>query len=224
MLISPSLMCMDIWRIQEQITYLDKVADMLHVDVFDGKYAKNFCYSPSFVKQIRPYTKLPIDVHLCVEEPQNFFEMFANAGANVLCVHADQIFRDAYRQIESIHDLGCKAGIVLNPALPLSFAEPYLHLVDKLTIMTIDIGFAGQQLIPDTLDKIRGAIRYREERGCSYLVEADGQCNRQNFRRVMDTGVDIMVVGTSGLFGLADTIQESWSIMQQNITSARDSR
>lgn len=220
MKISPSLMCMDIWRIQEQITYLDKVADMLHVDVFDGRYTKNFCYSPNFVKQIRPYTTLPIDVHLCIENPQDFFGAFVEAGADLLCVHADQIYRDAYRQITTIHDMGCKVGIVLNPAIPLSMVEPYLHLVDKLTVMTIDVGFAGQQLIPDTLKKIRSAVQYREAHGCHYLVEADGQCNQKNFRRIIDTDVDVMIVGASGLFDLADTIEESWAIMRKNIANA----
>ena len=213
-------MCMDIWKIQEQISFLNSVADMLHVDVFDGRYAKTFCFSAGFVEQLAPHTSLPIDVHLCVENPHEYYESFSRAGASSLCVHADCIYRDAYRQISTIHDLGCKVGVVLNPAVPLAMAEPYLHLIDKLTIMTIDIGFAGQTLIPDTLEKIRQAIFYREERGYHYLVEADGQCNRKNFRQILDTAVDIMIVGASGLFQLADTIEDCWAIMRQDIANA----
>ena len=220
MKISPSLMCMDIWKIQEQISFLNNVADMLHVDVFDGSYTKNFCFSADFVKQLSPHTTLPIDVHLCVENPGEFYDSFARAGASTLCVHADRIYRDAYRQIATIRDLGCQVGVVLNPAVPLSMAEPYLRLIDKLTIMTVDVGFAGQALIPDTLEKIRQAVRYRNEHGCGYLVEADGQCNRKNFRRILDTGVDVMIVGASGLFHLADTIEASWAIMCQDIANA----
>jgi D-allulose-6-phosphate 3-epimerase len=212
---------MDIWKIKEQIRFLNTKADLYHIDVFDGHYVKNFCFSPDFVAGLRPHTQLPLDIHLCISAPQDFVDTFIKSGSDYISVHADVVYKDAFRQIESIKNRGAKVGIVLNPAVPLKLVQPYIGLVDKLTIMTIDIGFAGQRLIPCTLDKIREAVHVRQKGGYSYLIEADGQCNKENFKSLIEAGVDIMIVGRSGLFLLHDSIEKAWDIMTGNIFDAK---
>lgn len=152
-LFSPSLMCMDLTKFNEQITILNSRADMYHVDIMDGHFVKNITLSPFFISQLRTVTALPIDAHLMVEKPEDFIDMTAEAGADYISVHAETINRAAFRLIHKIKDHGAKVGIVLNPATPLEWISPYVHLIDKLTIMTVDPGFAGQPFIAEMTKK-----------------------------------------------------------------------
>jgi D-allulose-6-phosphate 3-epimerase len=131
-------------------------------------------------------------------------------------MHAELLDGLAFRLIDQIHDAGLKAGVVLNPETPIEAIFPYIELVDKITIMTIDPGFAGQRFIESTLDKIVDLRKLREEKGYQYLIEMDGSSNRKSFKRIDAAGPDVYIVGRSGLFGLDESIEKSWEIMSKD--------
>lgn len=212
---SVSLMCMDLLNIKEQLKILNEKADLYHVDIMDGHYVKNITLSPSFIKAIKPATKLPIDVHLMTEFPEDYIDEVADAGATYICPHAETINKDAFRVINHIKDSGCKVGVVLNPATPFSYIEHYVHLIDKLTIMTVDPGFAGQPFIEEMLEKIKVAKKCKEENNFNYLIEIDGSCNERTFKRLYDAGAEVFIVGSSGLFNLDKDLSKAYDKMQQ---------
>lgn len=207
-------MCMDILRAKETLDILNERADLLHVDIMDGHFVKNITLSPDFVKGIRPATNLEIDCHLMVTDPADYVEALAKAGATYICPQAETINSQAFRIINQIKSLGCKFGIVLNPATPLDYIREYIHLVDKITIMSVDPGFAGQPFIPEMLNKVREAKRLKDEKGYKYLIEIDGSCNERTFKEMYDAGVEVFIVGSSGLFGLDDDVAKAWDKMR----------
>lgn len=221
---SPSLMCMDLLNIKEQIEILNERADFYHVDIMDGHFVKNITLSPDFVKAISPVCKAPLDCHLMVTEPDNYIESLAAAGAAYICPHAETINSDAFRIINKIKSVGCKVGVVLNPATPLSYIKHYIHLLDKITIMTVDPGFAGQPFIREMLDKIREAKALKEENGYQYLIEVDGSCNESTFKDLYEAGTEVFIVGSSGLFNLDQDLKIAWDKMISNIEKATGSK
>lgn len=136
---NPSLMCMDLLNIKEQLQILNTRADFFHVDIMDGHYVKNITLSPDFCRAIRPVCQIPLDCHLMVTTPDDFIEPLAKAGAGYICPHAETINADAFRIVNKIHSLGCKVGVVLNPATPVSYIRHYIHLLDKVTVMTVTL-------------------------------------------------------------------------------------
>lgn len=210
---SPSLMCMDLLKIREQIHILNAHADLYHIDIMDGHFVKNITLSPDFVKAVSRISKAALDCHLMVTDPDDYIIPLAQAGAAYISPHAETINSDAFRILHKIHELGCKAGIVLNPATPLSYIQHYLHLVDKITIMSVDPGFAGQAFIREMLDKIREAKRLKIQNGYHYLIEVDGSCNAATFQELREAGVEVFIVGNSGLFQLHEDLDIAWDMM-----------
>lgn len=210
---SVSLMCMDLLNIKEQINTLNEKADLYHVDIMDGHYVKNITLSASFIKAIQPVAKIPIDVHLMTEYPEDYIDELAASGATYICPHAETINKDAFRIINHIKSTGCKVGVVLNPATTFSYIEHYIHLIDKLTIMTVDPGFAGQPFIVEMLDKIKIAKEYRKEHNLNYLIEIDGSCNEKTFKELYNAGADIFILGSSGLFSLDEDLTKAYDKM-----------
>lgn len=219
--ISPSLMCMNLMEIKQQLAVLDTRADFLHIDIMDGHYVKNITLSPFFIEQIRPHTKVALDVHLMVEEPTDFIEVIAKAGADYICPHAETINRDAFRVINQIRSLGKKVGVVLNPATPVSYIHHYIHLLDKITVMTVDPGYAGQPFITEMVKKIEELRDLKARHGHSYLIEIDGSCNQRTYRTLLAAGAEVLIVGTSGLFNLDDNLETAWDQMMDNIGQAK---
>lgn len=217
---NPSLMCMDLLKIKEQIQILNTRADMFHVDIMDGHYVKNITLSPDFCKAIRPVCSIPLDCHLMVTNPENFIEPLAHAGAGYICPHAETINADAFRMVDKIRSLGCKVGVVINPATPVSYIQYYIHLLDKVTVMTVDPGFAGQPFIRGMLDKIRELKKLKEEKGYEFLIEVDGACNQSTFRDLEKAGTEVFIVGTSGLFNLNQDLAKAWDQMVANFNQA----
>ena len=210
---SPSLMCMDLTKFKEQVDILNERADFYHVDIMDGHFVKNITLSPFFVEQLNKITKLPIDVHLMVEFPGDYIDELAKSGATYICPHAETINKDAFRVINKIKSLGCKAGVVLNPSTPVEWIKYYIHLVDKITIMTVDPGFAGQPFIPEMLEKIKELKKIKEENNYSYLIEIDGSCNERTFKRLTSAGAEVLIVVSSGLFNLEEDLVVAWNKM-----------
>ena len=179
----------------------------------DGHFVKNITLSPDFVKAISKAVKIPMDCHLMVTDPDDYIESLAQAGAGYICPHAETINSDAFRIINKIRANGCKVGVVLNPATPLSYIQHYIHLVDKITIMSVDPGFAGQPFIREMLDKIAEAKRLKEEHGYKYIIEVDGSCNANTFKDLAAAGTECFIVGSSGLFNLDEDLTIAWDKM-----------
>ncbi|MBS6558740.1 MAG: ribulose-phosphate 3-epimerase [Clostridiales bacterium] len=199
---SPSLMCMNLGKMKEQFTIMDNYIDLYHVDIMDGHFCKNMALTPGLIKSFRENTKKDMDVHLMTTNPSDWIEMCAKSGATYISPHAETINTDAFRTMQLIQSLGCKCGVVLNPATPLSYVESYLEYIDILTIMTVDIGFAGQKFIDQMYEKIIQAKEIREAKGYHYKIQIDGHCNKENYRQLVEAGADVLVVGNAGLFGL----------------------
>ena len=217
---NPSLMCMDLLNIKEQLQILNTRADFFHVDIMDGHYVKNITLSPDFCRAIRPVCQIPLDCHLMVTTPDDFIDPLAKAGAGYICPHAETINADAFRIVNKIHSLGCKVGVVLNPATPVSYIRHYIHLLDKVTVMTVDPGFAGQPFIREMLEKISELKELKEEKGSGYLIEVDGSCNERPFGDLAKAGTEVFIVGTSGLFNLDKDLETAWDKMMDNFNKA----
>ena len=215
MMFSPSLMCMDLLSMKEQVEILNERADFYHVDIMDGHFVKNITLSPFFVSNLKRISKLPIDVHLMTEYPDDYIEELAKSGADYICPHAETINKDAFRIINKIKGFGCKAGIVLNPATPIEWIKYYIHLLDKITVMTVDPGFAGQPFIPEMLDKIKELKELKEKNGYNYLIEVDGSCNERTFDILTEAGAEVLIVGSSGLFNLDSELPKAWDKMME---------
>lgn len=213
---SPSLMTMDLNKFKEQIEFLNNHVDSYHIDIMDGHYVPNITLSPWFIDEVRKISNLPMSAHLMVEDQSFWVDQLIEQKCEWICMHAELLDGLAFRLIDKIHDAGLKAGVVLNPETPIEAIFPYIELVDKITIMTIDPGFAGQRFIESTLDKIVALRELREEKDYNYVIEMDGSSNRKSFKRIDAAGPDIYIVGRSGLFGLDEKIENSWEIMKKD--------
>ncbi|MDR0551825.1 MAG: ribulose-phosphate 3-epimerase [Spirochaetaceae bacterium] len=213
---SISLMCIDYLNIKEQVQILNTKADYYHIDIMDGHFCKNITLSPDFMRSVKKIARLPFDVHLMVEYPNDFIDLVRDAGADIISPHAETINTDAFRVINKIKSLGAKAGVVLNPATPLEYIKHYAGRLDLITIMTVDVGYAGQKFIPEMLDKIRQCKEWKAKYGWNYKISIDGSCNASTFKMLQDAGAEIYILGTSGLFALDSNLNTAWDKMKQN--------
>ncbi|MBY4797185.1 ribulose-phosphate 3-epimerase [Collinsella sp. AGMB00827] len=210
-LIAPSLMCIDVLRVSQELPVMDQAFDLYHVDVMDSHFCPNMALTPAFANSLRKASSIPMDVHLMVENPTLFTEMFQLGEQDCLSFQAETIERNAFRLIKRVREKGNQFGVVLSPATPLATTAAYLDQVDILTIMTVDTGFAGQTFIPAMLDKIAEARSVRAERGLNFKIQIDGQVNMSTYKTLYEAGADILVVGNSGLFDLKPTLPEAIS-------------
>ncbi len=179
-----------------------KGADWIHVDVMDGRFVPNLTIGPVVVKAIRPVTKLPLDVHLMIVEPERYIEDFAKAGADTITVHVEAS-PHLHRTIQRIKDLGVKAGVALNPHTPESALDYVLGDLDLILVMSVNPGFGGQSFIPGVVDKIRNLRRRIEQSGRDNQevdIEVDGGINAQSAPTVTAAGANLLVAG-SAVFG-----------------------
>lgn len=216
---SPSLMCMDLTKFKEQVEVLNERADFYHVDIMDGHFVKNITLSPFFIEGLKKISTLPIDAHLMVEKPEDFIDMVIDAGAEYISLHAETINGKAFREIQKIQERGRKFGVVLNPETPIETIMPYIHHVDKLTIMTVDPGFAGQKYISEMIAKIKQAKELKDKHNYKYLITIDGSCNKNTFKELVDAGAEVLVIGSSGLFNLDEDLTNAWDLMMETFNS-----
>ncbi|MBQ8029600.1 MAG: ribulose-phosphate 3-epimerase [Clostridia bacterium] len=211
---SPSLMCMDFLDIRSQIETLNPLCDFFHVDIMDGHYVKNITLSPDFVRAVSTVSKKDLDCHLMVEHPEDYVETLASAGASCIMPQAETINSQAFRILNKIKSCGCKTGVVLNPATSLFEIEYYIQKLDKITVMTVDVGYAGQPFIEEMLSKIEFLSNLKKERGYKFILEVDGSCNEKTFKKLYKAGAECFVVGTSGLFSKNKNLTKAWDIMR----------
>jgi len=195
--IAPSILSADFAKLGEEVAAVEKGgADYIHVDVMDGHFVPNITIGPLVVDAIRPVTKLPLDVHLMIENPDQYIEAFAKAGADYISVHVEAC-RHLHRTIQMIKSFGIKAGVVLNPATPVEMIQHVIQDVDLVLLMTVNPGFGGQEFIPEVLPKIRKVKQMAEEKGLNIEIEVDGGVNPETARQCMEAGANVLVAGSA---------------------------
>ena len=201
--IAPSILTADFGRLAEEVKAAELGgADMLHLDVMDGRFVPNITIGPAVVASIRKTTRLPFDVHLMIENPERFIDGFAGAGADAITVHVEAATH-LHRTVAMIREKGLHAGVSLNPATPLALVEPILPDIDLLLVMTVNPGFGGQKFISGMIPKISAAKRMIQRAAPEVLLEVDGGVHLKNIRSIADAGADILVAG-SAIFGSRD--------------------
>ncbi len=192
-LLSASILSADFTRLGQQIAEAEKGgADWIHVDVMDGHFVPNLTMGPFIVKACRQVTQLPLDVHLMIESPENLLEAFAEAGATNLTVHVETC-PNLHRTLQTIRELGCKAGVVLNPATPASLVEPVLHMVDLVLVLSVNPGYSAQMFLPEVLQKIASLRRDLDQINPGAWLEVDGGINTQTLPLVIEAGANVLV-------------------------------
>jgi len=194
-IVAPSILAADFSRLGDEIERVEAAgADWIHCDIMDGHFVDNISFGPEIVKVVRGLTSLPLDVHLMIEHPDHYVPRFVKAGANSITVHVEP---EAKHDIEStllqIREIGCRAGLTLNPETPFDLIEPFLHKIDLLLIMTVHPGFGGQSFRADQMHKVKRArslIRKLD-------IEVDGGINADTARLSIENGANVLVAGTS---------------------------
>lgn len=215
--IAPSILSADFAKLGEEVVEVERSgANWLHVDVMDGHFVPNITFGAAVMGAIAPLTKLPLDVHLMIENPEQYIPAFAQAGAHLITVHQEACIH-LHRVVHLIKEHGVKAGVAINPATPVSAIREVLEDVDLVLVMTVNPGFGGQAFIPSTLRKIKELKELREELGLKQLrIEVDGGISAATAPLVVEAGADVLVAGNA-VFGRSDrseAIQEIRSSLQ----------
>jgi ribulose-phosphate 3-epimerase len=214
-LIAPSILSADFGRLAEEIKTVEAAgADVIHVDVMDGHFVPNITVGPVVVEAVRKVTTLPIDVHLMIENPQNYVANFVKAGATWISIHAEEGYH-LDRTLNLIKDLGVKAGVVLNPATPVTQAFSVLGIIDFVLLMTVNPGFGGQKFIPYCKEKIKILKKEIQTRQLAVMIEIDGGVKTSNIGELSVYGADVFVAG-SAIFESGD-YKKTITEMKKNI-------
>lgn len=196
-LISSSILSADFAHLADQIQEVEAGGvDWIHIDVMDGSFVPNITMGPFIVETCRRITRLPLDVHLMIENPERHIESFASAGASNLSIHIENT-PHVFRTIEHIQSLGCKAGIVLNPGTPANRIEAVVPVVDFVLVMTVNPGFSGQKFIPETVKKVDQVRQILADLGSQALIEVDGGITPETLPQVYAAGARLIVAATA---------------------------
>ena len=195
--IAPSILSADFAKLGEEIRDVENGgADYIHVDVMDGHFVPNITIGPLIVEAIRPVTKLPLDVHLMIEKPDDYIEAFAKAGADYITVHVEACTH-LHRTIQLIKSFGVKAGVVLNPATPVSWIQPIIEDIDMVLLMTVNPGFGGQKFIESVLPKISEVKALADMYNPDLEIEIDGGVNEVTAKLCIERGATVLVAGSA---------------------------
>ena len=201
--LAPSILSADFSKLAEDVAAIERGgADYIHVDVMDGHFVPNITYGPVVMKSLLDKTNLPFDVHLMIENPDDYLEDFMTPNTEYITVHQEAC-KHLHRTVQHIKSLGVKAGVSINPATTLATLDYILEDVDMILIMSVNPGFGGQKFIPSALDKIMELEEIRRSEGLDFVIEIDGGVNLDNVQKIASAGTDIIVAG-SAIFKTAD--------------------
>ncbi len=201
-----SILASDFARLGEEIATAERGGGtIVHVDVMDGHFVPNITFGPPMVAAIRPITRLPLDCHLMIENPDAYIQAFAEAGADMICVH-QEVCRHLHRTLQLIEQYGVKPAVVINPATPVETLIEVLPMVHHVLVMSVNPGFGGQKFLPLALDKIAHLTELREEMGLNFRIEVDGGVAHDTVARVVEAGADMLVAG-SAIFAPGNSVQ-----------------
>lgn len=202
-IIAPSILSADFASLKEDILRVESAgAEWIHCDIMDGHFVPNISYGPMIVDQVNKMTDLPLDVHLMITEPSRYLEQFAKAGADIITVHADAC-EDLEATIDTIHKLGCKAGVAVNPDKEISLFADLIEKIDMVLIMSVYAGFGGQSFIPDVMEKVSAVRQLADDKGLTLDIQVDGGVNGETASVCREAGANVLVAG-SYVFGGED--------------------
>ena len=211
--LAPSILSGDFARLGEQVRSAGEGGgSVIHVDIMDGHFVPNLTLGPPVVKSLRQVTKLPLDCHLMIENPDQYIPDFADAGASWISVHYEAC-RHLNRTLHLTKSHGCLAGVVINPATPVDALSEVLDIVDYVLVMSVNPGFGGQRFIPSTLHKMRKLAEIRGERGLGYRIEVDGGVSLETVAEVVQAGAEILVAGNA-VFGKGDPSKNAQGLLR----------
>jgi ribulose-phosphate 3-epimerase len=207
--VSPSMMCADFIKLGSELDILrEEGADYLHVDVMDGHYVPNFTLGPDFCEKISAYSRMPLDIHLMIENPDAHVGLFARFPNAIISIHPETS-RHPLRTIDVIRGFGARAGISIDPAMPLGACIEILPHVDLACVMTVNPGYAGQTLVPNTIEKIRQLAALVSEKGWNLEIEVDGNVSWANIPKMIEAGAEVLVAGSSSLFEKGGSLRDN---------------
>lgn len=201
--IAPSILAADYANFASELKRIEETsAEYVHIDIMDGQFVPNISFGADVVASMRKHSKLVFDCHLMVVNPERYVDAFAQAGADIMTIHAESTLH-IHGALQKIKAAGMKAGIVINPGTPISAIEPVLSLVDQVLIMTVNPGFGGQAFIPEMLEKVQKVARIRDEKGYDFDIEVDGGVDNKTIKACYQAGANVFVAG-SYLFKASD--------------------
>lgn len=196
-LIAPSILTADFSNLSLPVRYAEMGgADMIHCDIMDGHFVPNITFGPVLLKAIKKITKLPLDVHLMIEDPDKYIDAFAKNGAGIITVHQETCVH-LNRTVQHIKEAGVKAGITINPSTPVSMLEEIAEYADLILIMSVNPGFGGQKFLESSIRKIRETVQLRNRLNADFLIEVDGGINTGNIKNIANAGCDVFVIGSA---------------------------
>lgn len=201
--IAPSILAADYANFASELKRIEETsAEYVHIDIMDGQFVSNISFGADVVASMRKHSKLVFDCHLMVVNPERYVDAFAQAGADIMTIHAESTLH-IHGALQKIKAAGMKAGVVINPGTPVSAIEPVLSLVDQVLIMTVNPGFGGQSFIPEMLEKVAKVAQLRDEKGYDFDIEVDGGVDNKTIKACYDAGANVFVAG-SYLFKASD--------------------
>jgi ribulose-phosphate 3-epimerase len=216
--IAPSILAANFARLEDEIRDVEEAgADYLHVDIMDGHFVPNITMGPLVVEAIRPVTKLPLDVHLMIENPDQYIESFAKAGSDILSVHIEST-KHIHRTIQYIKSFGVKAGVVINPGTGVDAIRTILSEVDLVLVMTVNPGFGGQSFIHETLSKVKELKSWKDMNNSELIIEVDGGVNEETASLCAEAGAELLVAG-SAIYSKHDRKKALMNIRQAGINA-----
>ncbi len=205
--IAPSILAADYANFASELKRIEETsAEYVHIDIMDGQFVPNITFGADVVASMRKHSKLVFDCHLMVVNPERFVNAFAQAGADIMTIHAESTLH-IHGALQKIKKAGMKAGVVINPGTPVSAIEPVLSLVDQVLIMTVNPGFGGQAFIPEMLEKVQKVAKIRDEKGYDFDIEVDGGVDNKTIKACYQAGANVFVAG-SYLFKASDLIAQ----------------